>query len=385
VDDSREARVQILGIDLGFGFTKATDGRRSLIVKSVIGQAEEEFGGHLAEAPRDEDHLHLELEDRSIFVGELAERQSSLRSFTLDQDRFMAESATPLALAVSSVLAEPGESLRVVTGLPIDTYRAKAEDFARMLRGRHSFTAIDAGGRRQRIALELAEVHVIPQPFGSLYDLILDEAGQIGEHGGLHTEKVGIIDVGFQTSDFTVSDRTSFLERASGSTELGIARAFAVIAAKLREKSGVAVELYRLYEGVQQGRLKIRGNTYELHRLIEHVFGQLAADLAAEANRLWGDEWDMDAILITGGGGAVLAPYLAPLLRGNVLPVDASRDARLNNVRGFHRFGRHLWARDESETADGDVPMREEAAAEMSPESAATAPGSGERTSGVPY
>ena len=160
----------------------------------------------------------------------------------------------------------------------------------------------------------------MPQPFGSLYDLILDDAGEIGDRGGLLQEKVGIIDVGFQTSDFTVSDRTSFLERASGSSESGIARAFAVIGAKVREKSGVSVELYRLYDGVQQGRIKIRGNTYELNRLIEHVFGQLATDLASEANRLWGDEWDMDAIVITGGGGAVLAPYLAPLLRGNVLP-----------------------------------------------------------------
>ena len=31
--------MQILGIDLGFGFTKATDGQRSLVVKSVIGEA----------------------------------------------------------------------------------------------------------------------------------------------------------------------------------------------------------------------------------------------------------------------------------------------------------------------------------------------------------
>ena len=255
--------MQILGIDLGFGFTKATNGQRSLVVKSVIGEAEEQFGGRVTDTPRDEDHLHLELEDRSVFVGELAERQSSLRSFTLDQERFIAESAKPLTLAAASVLAEPGEPIRLVTGLPISTYRERAEALARLLRGRHSFTAIDAAGGRQRIVLEVGEVHVMPQPFGSLYDLILDDQGEMGDRGGLLQEKVGLIDVGFQTSDFTVSDRTSFLERASGSTESGIARAFAVIGGKLREKSGVSVELYRLYDGVQQGRIKIRGNTYE--------------------------------------------------------------------------------------------------------------------------
>ena len=379
--------MQILGIDLGFGFTKATNGRRSLVVKSVIGEAEEQFGGRVTDTPRDEDHLHLELEDRSVFVGDLAERQSSLRSFTLDQERFIAESAKPLTLAAASVLVEPGDPVRLVTGLPISTYRERAEDLARLLRGRHSFTAIDAAGGRQRIALEVGEVHVMPQPFGSLYDLILDDEGEIGDRGGLLQEKVGIIDVGFQTSDFTVSDRTSFLERASGSTESGIARAFAVIGGKLREKSGVSVELYRLYDGVQQGRIKIRGNTYELNRLIEHVFGQLATDLATEANRLWGDEWDMDAILITGGGGAVLAPYLAPLLRGNVLPVDPSRDARMNNVRGFYRYGRHLWARGAAAAVNGGDPARDAATetAGEAPEPAMESAGAGANSPALPY
>jgi plasmid segregation protein ParM len=380
--------VQILGIDLGFGFTKATNGQRSLVVKSVIGEAEEQFGGRVSDAPRDEDHLHLELEDRSVFVGDLAERQSSLRSFTLDQERFIAESAKPLTLAAASVLVEPGEPVRLVTGLPISTYRRSGEDLARLLRGRHSYTAIDAAGGRRRVVLEIGEVHVMPQPFGSLYDLIMDDAGEIGDRGGLLQEKVGIIDVGFQTSDFTVSDRTSFLERASGSTESGIARAFAVIGAKLREKSGVSVELYRLYDGVQQGRIKIRGNTYELNRLIEHVFGQLATDLASEANRLWGDEWDMDSIVITGGGGAVLAPYLAPLLRGNVLPVDASKDARMNNVRGFHKYGRHLWARGAVPVANGAGPAREgavPASAETAPEPTMDTADAGTPSPAMPY
>ncbi len=116
-----------------------------------------------------------------------------------------------------------------------------------------------------------------------------------------------------------------------------------MISAKLREKSGVSVELYRLHEAMQRRRVKVHGNDYDLARLIEHVLGQLATDLASEANRLWSDEWDMDAILITGGGGAALAPYITPLLSGRVLPVDASDDTRLNNVRGYYKYGLHLW------------------------------------------
>ena len=99
----------------------------------------------MAEARPGNDHLHLELEDRGVFVGDLAERQSSLRSFTLDQDRFIADSAKVLALAVASELTESDEPVGIVTGLPIATFRQKADELARLLRDRHSFTAIAPG------------------------------------------------------------------------------------------------------------------------------------------------------------------------------------------------------------------------------------------------
>jgi plasmid segregation protein ParM len=288
-----------------------------------------------------------------------------------------------LGLGVGSLLAAPEEPLKVVTGLPISTYREKREQVANELSGRHAFAAIDPAGRRRRVVLEIAEVRVLPQPFGTVYDLLLNDVGEIGSRDLLQ-EKVGVIDVGFQTSDFTVADRISFLERASGSTESGIGRAFSVIAGKVREKSGVSVELYRLYDAMQQGRIKVRGSTFDLGRLIEHVLTQLAADLATEANRLWADEWDMDAIVITGGGGSVLAPYLAPLLRGRVLPVDPSRDARLNNVRGFLKYGRHLWARGAQAEANGRSAAPGDAAAAS--EAVAVASGeAGVRSGAVPY
>ncbi len=335
--------MQTLGIDLGFGFTKATDGERSLVVKSVIGEATDgRLGGPMAEARPGHDHLHLELEDRGVFVGDLAERQSSLRSFTLDQDRFITDSAKVLALAVAAELTDSDEPVGIVTGLPISTFRQKADELARLLRDRHAFTAIAADGARTRRVLEVRDVKVIPQPFGSMYDIVLDDAGAIGDRQMLQ-QKVGIVDVGFQTSDLTVSDRGTFLERASQSTETGVGRAFATIAGKIREKSGVSVELYRLYEAMDEGRIKIRGESFDLSRLIEHVLGQLATDIATDVNRLWADEWDLDAIVITGGGGAVLAPYITPLLNGRVLPVDGSRDARLNNVRGFWKLGVQNW------------------------------------------
>jgi plasmid segregation protein ParM len=192
--------------------------------------------------------------------------------------------------------------------------------------------------------ININKVRVIPQPFGSMFNLMLNDLGDLGDKR-LVKEKVGIIDVGFRTSDYTISDKMRYSERGSRTTDSGIARAFNVIATKLREKSGVGVELYRLYDAVDRGSIKIRGKEYDLKGLTEQVFGQLAAAVAGEVDRFWADDWDMDAMVITGGGGAVLAKYLTPLLHGHVLPVDPSRDARLCNVQGYWKFGKHLWAR----------------------------------------
>ncbi len=39
----------------------------------------------------------------------------------------------------------------------------------------------------------------------------------------------------------------------------------------------------------------------------------------------------------------MLAPYLQPLLSGEVQPVDPTADSRLNNVRGYWKYGRNVW------------------------------------------
>ena len=92
--------------------------------------------------------------------------------------------------------------------------------------------------------------------------------------------------------------------------------AFNAIASLLQEKSGTSVELYRLYEAVTRGTIKIKGQRFDLTGLVQQAYTQLATRIASEANRLWADDWDVDAIVITGGGGAALAPFLAPLVQG---------------------------------------------------------------------
>lgn len=337
--------MEILAIDIGFGFTKATNGSRSLVFKSILGEATEiQFKGGMLGDNSPGENIQIELDGKSYFVGEMAERQSNVRSFTLDQAQFFDCFAKQLALAAAAQMVNSYMPISLVTGLPIGYYREYKDSMVKLLQGDHKVILINGNGQREEKTIKISNVKVIPQPFGSLFNLMLNDVGELGEKRYVH-EKTGVIDIGFKTSDFTVSDRMRYSERGSRTTDTGISKAFTIIADKLREKSNVSVELYRLHEAVDQGVIKIRGKEFDLKGITDQVFGHLATAIASEADRLWSDDWDIDTIVLTGGGGAVLAKYLQPLISGKLVVVDPAKDARLCNVQGYWKFGKHLWAR----------------------------------------
>ncbi|MFK8017973.1 MAG: hypothetical protein AB8G17_21310 [Gammaproteobacteria bacterium] len=337
--------MEVIGLDIGFGFTKATNGKRSMIFKSVFGEASElQFREQLLSADKTDEHLQIEIGGTSYFAGELAERQSVERFFTLDQAQFVRDFTKILALMPLAQMVARQDPVKLVVGLPVSYYRKHKKEVVDILKGQHEVTVIDANAERTDTVIRVNSVRVVPQPFGALMDLMLNDIGEVKDKRFM-TEKIGVIDVGFRTTDYTIADQTKYSERGSRTIDLGISKAFSTIAAKLQESSGVNVELYRLYGAVDEGSIKIHGKRYDLKLIIEHAFTQLATRVANEANRLWTNDWDIDKILVTGGGGAVLAPYIQKIVKGEVLPVDAAADSRLANVRGFCKYGKRLWTR----------------------------------------
>ncbi len=337
--------MQVIGLDIGFGFTKATNGHETRVFKSVFGEATDlQFRDNLLRESTPEEHLHIEVDGSGYFVGELAERQSKNRSFTLDQQEFVSGFTKVLALTSLATMVEPEDPIKLVAGLPISQYQKYRDQVASLLVGDHNVTLIDRAGNRNDNVVSIAEVKVVPQPFGSLLNQMLGDRGEV-VNPRFMAEKIGIVDVGFRTTDYMIADRTRFSQRGSGTAEAGISSAFSVISEKLKEESEVSIELYRLFEAVERGFIRIRGKKFDLSKIAEGAFGHLATAIANEANRVWADDWDMDAILLTGGGGAVLGSHLKPIIVGKVIPVEVGQDSRVSNVEGFCKYGKHLWIR----------------------------------------
>ncbi len=336
--------MEYIGVDIGFGFTKVTNGRDHKIFKSVVGEASEiQFQDSLIKAVGGTGPiLHAEIEGSTYFIGELAERQSAVRSFTLDQNQLMSRYAKTLALTALANIVEDGNAIRVVTGLPINSFRRHKDELAQLLTGKHCVRLTNATANEKEVNFTIDRVRVIPQPFGSVFNLMLNDIGKVTDRRFIE-EKVGIIDVGFKTADYTICDRTQYSERGSRTSDAGISQAFKIIAGALQEKSGVNVELYRLFDAVERGSIKIRGKNFGLKRITEQAMSQLAGQIASDVNGLWADDWDIDHVVITGGGGGALKTFLDPLVDGELLSIEDTDDMRLNNVRGYRKYAAHLW------------------------------------------
>ncbi len=339
--------MQILGIDVGFGFTKATDGKETVVFKSIYGDATEiQFWVDFQDRSLTE-YFHVTMDGKSYFVGDLAEQQSDVVSFTLDQDRMIADFVRLFALTVAGLFHkndEAGEApLRIVSGLPVGFFKQYQDRFKEALKGRHTITYHSPDGSRITKKFVVDAVQLLPQPMGSVLNLLMDGTGQITDTE-LARQKIGVVDIGFRTTDYTVIDRLRYIERSSRTMDSGIAKAFAVIANKLREKSGVNVELYRLFEAVRKGTIKMRGQGFNFAKIRDQIYAQLATTIAGDMDRLWAGDWDIDTIVLTGGGCQDLATHLQPLITGNIRTAPNLHDPRLSNVEGYLKYGRYLWA-----------------------------------------
>ncbi len=334
--------MEVLGLDIGFGFTKATNGREHLMFKSLIGEAEEiQFLSDFAMAPLTES-LHVTIDGKEYFVGDYAEKQSNVRHYTLDQDKLITDFLKILSLTITGLFSETFVPINVVSGLPVVYFREYKEKFSKILLGSHEIVYRKPDGSEAVRRININKIRMIPQPFGSLLNHILNERGKMMEKD-LARQKVGVVDIGFNTTDYVLFDKLQYINRGSRTINLGISDCFRKIAEKIRQKSGLGVELYRLYTPVEFGSIRMKGQEYNLAKTKEQIFTQTAEVIANEINQTWADDWDMESIFLTGGGSMELANYLKPLLNGQIIMPPADSDARINNVQGFLKFARHLW------------------------------------------
>lgn len=327
-----------IGIDLGYGYVKISDGQKETIFPSTVGVGTDlKFNSLLMSIKKPTDNLIITVDNKKYFVGDLAIRQSSIVSRSMGRNRVEDTSAKVLLLAGLALFMETGEQkFNVVTGLPVDYYQAYKDDWALLMQGTHA-VRFGADGEEKPLLITIDKIQMIPQPFGTLYDHRLSTDGTLVE-SDIDSLKIGIVDVGYKTSDLALADGLEFVGKQSMSSEIAMSAAYNMIGQKISEKYKVEKENYELDKIVDSGVLRVAGVPYDISEYRKDAFNLVADKIATEANSIW-DRRELDLIMLTGGGGQAVSEYFLPRFPQAVLV----NGPQMANVRGYLKLANALF------------------------------------------
>lgn len=327
-----------IGIDLGFGFVKATDGEKDLIFPSVVGAGQDlTYRSELTTYVDPIENLSVTIDGKKHFVGDLAIRQSEILSRSLGENHAQEKNTKVLLLtALALFVQNEHDEFNVVTGLPPSYYLVNKDILADMIKGNHSIL-INIDGVEQKKTIVVEKVKIIPQPMGTMFHKLFDAKGVL-EDKEMARSKVGIIDVGFRTTDFTVVDKLEYIDKLSYSTTTGMSNAYAIIAEYLRNNFRVYKENYELDEIIQKAQIKVAGKVNSLEQVKKDAYEQVATKIMTEMNSIW-DQRDLDLILVSGGGGQALSEYILPEL----VTASLVENSQTANVRGYLKLAHKVF------------------------------------------
>jgi plasmid segregation protein ParM len=329
----------IVGLDVGFGYTKRVTAGGTDVFPSVVGEWRPSgfrLGTGLDGAGRSAGIEGVTMDGRSYTVGERALRFAHRRFVGLSRQWLDGAAFRVLALtALARGLERPGERVTIVTGLPVEDVEPHGPTLRRQLEGDHA-VRLEPGSRAWGVTIP--RVHVLPQPLGTVLAQLLDSRGQLEGPDGLEA-RVGVLDVGFRTTDYFTLDGMEIVPGQCLTRNTGVADLLLDLGREVYRRWGVEVDPHALDEPVLRGALQIGGESVTLGAILEPWLDRHADAIAAHARMLWGDDArGLARLWVTGGGGALLGSRLQALAPH----AEIVRHARLQNAVGYFRYGQRL-------------------------------------------
>jgi len=326
-----------VGLDLGYGYVKGVNEvGRAVSFPSLVGEAYDRplsglFGADVSGAAA---NLHLAVSDgegrRELFVGDLARREGRNVSFAFDEDKITHPNTKALLAAAGYLLfSQTPSPVHLVTGLPLEQYIHKRDEFRQML-GRLNFSVShkDGGGTRN---ISFAKATVFPQAAGAVYHAIWDDRQRYLTKGNY----LGLVDIGFKTTDFIVflvEDRLVLREDLSGTIPVGMAQVQTAADRMFTSRTGSKLDVTELMWLAENERLVFKGREIDFSADIEGAKRELSRVIKDRLKVVWGNKLNFFHAVFSAGGGAVALEHLLSGLHPTTTVV---KDARFANARGF--------------------------------------------------
>ncbi|OEH84624.1 hypothetical protein BHU72_09005 [Desulfuribacillus stibiiarsenatis] len=327
-----------IAIDIGFGFVKAMNQEGTIIrFPSVVALDRSEKMRNILKTQAEDFSVTIwptgELEhSKSYLVGDAAMvGGNGLRTW---EEKAVANTNMEILIATAAAVLGNDEDIELAVGLPLTYYRTQKEEVTALLK-KMDMSVLIEGQARKRV--KIASVYVFPQGAGAYYAACLNIDGAV-KNPELVNSPVGLIDIGYRTTDILVMAKGKKglmpREELSGGIDMGMKFAYQIIQNEAEEVVKKSIDLLTVEKAIlwENSRLLHRGIEYSLKDVENEAYAELADQLAAKIKIRWGDEIDhLSAIIIAGGGGEILAPYL----KHSFSTMIKMENAAFANVEGF--------------------------------------------------
>jgi plasmid segregation protein ParM len=328
--------IVTLGLDIGYGVVKAVTAEQVVTFPSVLGHARE-IKFQQEDMARRHPGDQITDSEGDWFVGDLALAQLPpgeilrLRGRTANEATMGNAFRLRLAkVAIGKLMQGMGNRdvvhLRLATGLPTDHMRDAAELKASLL-GQHLIQTDTA-----EIIANVAEVMVMPQPYGTIYAATLTEAGEVNRQ---HTcRRTGVCDVGTYTVDLALDDEGEFVDAESGSVESGVYTAQERIAAALERDYREKMPFRIVEEVLRTGIFHANGQPVDYRDMVEEALAPLRSATLNLMSEKWQRGTTVDTIFLSGGG----AELVIHEVRAAYPQTQLVANAQLANARGYLNY-----------------------------------------------
>lgn len=315
-----------IGVDVGYGYTKVVtdsgDGITQVIEPSVVGDYEDRTVE--VEGLRLSELNIVEINGQKLLVGGSALKHSS-RVFNF-REKNWTESVAYRALMKNAISHAQPRSIKlfIISGLPVSYYKSDKGKLSMVLRNIAADAAINI------------TVKVIPQPLGSFFNLLFDDNGEIQDEG-LASSRIGILDIGFYTSDLLTIDNLELVEKQIGSFENGVAGTLESLSKDIEKVYDLRPDLHKTEEAIRKGSIRVFGENHDITEMVKHRLLELTTEIEARAKTIWKTAADLDKVFLTGGGATLLESYLD--LYKHAVVIDGAQFA---NARGYYRYAKRI-------------------------------------------
>lgn len=327
---------QTVGLDIGFGFTKAVTATSEIMFPSVAAharqidwQSDEIIGKHPGDLLLDD--------DGDFFIGDLANIHATpaehiqLRGRTGNEAEVGNVFRLRMAKAALGKLY-PGKRngevvhIRLATGLPVDHMR-QAGALKQALIGTHNVQTDST-----HFVANITECMVMPQPYGTIYSRMLKTNGELDPcHTALQT---GVVDIGRYTIDIALDDDGEYVETRSGSIEGGVHLALERIKKAVNRDFQEWPSDKTAEEILKTSCINIDGESINYQDVVNEAIQPLLSATSTLLNSKWQAGRFINVIYVSGGGATLAYRTIKTAYKQAVL-VESAQSA---NARGYLNY-----------------------------------------------